>query len=268
MSDNKIGIAILTYNRPQFCHDCINSIPKLGPLVVINDGNSYRDEVYDKSKVDEVIQHSQNKSVGVSKNEALRWLYQNNCEYLFLVEDDMFISNPNVFEDYIKASKHTGLTHLMFGYHGDGNINPDKSPKPRKIVDYGNGIEIALNLHCVGSFCMYHRGIVKHVGYIDEHFNKNCWDHVEHSYKIVQKGLIPAYWWWPDLANSYTYIKEQGDTKTTSVISHSDEWMRNMREGAEYFKHRFGYYPTTVPDTPEDIVYQRLKEIKKNYARI
>ena len=85
---NKIGVGVVTYKRPDYFKTCINSIPNVDTLVVVNDGDPYDASLY-PSNVKEVIQHTKNKSVGVSKNELMKYLIDDGCEHIFLVEDDM-----------------------------------------------------------------------------------------------------------------------------------------------------------------------------------
>jgi GT2 family glycosyltransferase len=263
--NNKIGVGVVTYNRPEFFKKCIDSIPAVDTLVVVNDGTPYSSDVY-PSTVKEVIQHTKNKSVGVSKNELMRALIQDGCDHIFIIEDDIHITDANVFTNYIKTAEVSGLWHLMYGYHGPGNVNPDGSPKPRYVVDYKD-TKVALNTHCVGAFCYYLRNVIKQVGYIDEKFF-NAWDHLEHSYRITKTGLLPAYWWWPDVANSNEMISDQDPTLQSSVIRKGNaDFVRSFHEGAAWFQHKHGIHPVKVPDTPLDQVVSRLKMLKANYAR-
>jgi len=263
MSD-KIGVAIITCNRQDFFKNCINSIPAIDHLVVVNDGDQYSTNIYPSTA--HVIQHTRNKCVGISKNEGLRYLIQQGCDHLFLIEDDMIIKNSDVFNVYINTAKETGIYHLNFGYHGPANKKPDGSPNPRTIIEYKNGIKLALNPNCVGSFSYYYKGIIKNCGYMDDHF-KNAWEHVHSTHKIIKKGLHPPFWWFADVANSYDYIGEQACSEVNSVIRKTPEWHQNMRDGMEYYKHTMGAYPTQTPNTPLNEVLNILKEIQKNYTK-
>ncbi len=263
---NKIGVGVITCNGIERFKQSISTIPNVDCLVVVNDGNPYPNEIYPKNA--EVIQHSKNMSVGVAKNDALRYLMKQDCDHLFLAEDDMLITNPEVFIAYIKAAEASGIWHMNFGYHGPANFKPGQYgiKNPRQVVDYENGIEIALNPHCVGSFSYYLRGIIKTIGYFDERF-VNAFDHVENTYKIIKMGLHPPFWWFADIANSDQYIKEQASSDVNSVIHKDEKWKQNFQQACAWFKHKHGYYPTEIPDTPPDKVLEILNTLQKNYAR-
>jgi glycosyltransferase involved in cell wall biosynthesis len=263
--NNKIGVGVVTYKRPEFFQKCINSIPSVDTLVVVNDGDPYDPSLY-PSTVKEVIQHTKNKSVGLSKNELLRFLIQDGCEHIFLVEDDMLIKNQEVFNEYIKLAAATGIWHMNFGYHGPANKKPDGTKNPRLVVEYKNGVKLALNAHCVGSVSYYQRGVIKHIGYMDEKFI-NCWEHVEHTNRIIQAGLHPPFWWFADLANSDEYITEQASSEINTTIQRTPEWIKNFHEGAAWYAHKHGHIPTKTPDTAPDRVTNILKMLHKNYSK-
>jgi len=265
--NNKIGAAILTCNRVDFFKQCLASIPGVETLIVVNDGKPYDSDVYTRN-VKEVIQHSSNKCVGISKNEALRYLIQDGCQHLFLIEDDMLIKNPDVFNAYIKAAEASGIWHLNFAYHGPANFKPGQYgvKNPRQIVDYENGIEIGLNPNSVGSFSYYLRGVIKSIGYMDERF-QNAWEHVDHTYRIIKAGLHPPFWWFADLANSDEYINELASSEVNSVIRKTSEWTEGMQKGAQWYAQKHGFIPTKTPDTPPEKVLAICEDIQKKYAK-
>ena len=269
---SKIGLGIITCNRQDFYEKCINSVVPcpIDEIVTVNDGDPYDITV----PRGHLIQHKKNKGVGVSKNEALQYLIDKGCEHLFLIEDDIMITNSKVFVKYIDTAAKSGLWHLMFGYHGPANKDENKVPIPRMGVKYTGDCEVSFNPNCVGAFCYYHKGVIKNVGYMDEKF-KNAWEHVEHSYRIVKMGLLPAYWWWPDVTNSFTYLDEMACSEDSSVIRWEDpekkkpkkDWMDNIQSGGKYFHEKHGFYPTTVPDTSQQEVTEKLKFIKQSYSK-
>jgi len=263
---NKIGVGIVTYNSPERLKQTAFTVPNVDKFVIVNDGTGhlYPSDVYPKNA--EIIKHDKNYSVGCAKNTALRALLQAGCTHLFIMEDDIMIKNPQVFEAYIKAANKSGLHALMYGCHGPANIKTDGTPNPRQVIDYGEGIEIALYQHCVGAFEYAHKGVARNVHMYNEVF-KNAWEHISRSYEMVTLGLLPGFWWWPDLANSMDYLAEIGSSEVQSVIRKTDEWKQNMQQGAHYFKHLWGNFPTEMPDTPPEQILEKLKIIQKNYAR-
>lgn len=265
MSDKKIGIGIVTYNAPERIRKSAFTVPSnVDEFVIVNDGTSH---LYDSTcypKIAEIINHPRNLTVACAKNNAIRNLIQKGCDYVFIMEDDIMIKNENVFDSYIEASVNSNIHHLLYGYHGPANIKNDGSnePNPRLIVEYPNNTMISLNPHCVGAFCLYTKQSIKRVGYMREDF-KNAFEHVEHSYRYVRAGLLPAYWWWPDIANSNDFLKEIASSTESTTIPHTDEWKMNYTRSFNTFKSLHGFTPVEVPDSQQNIVLENLKNIKK-----
>lgn len=261
----KIGAAIIACNRTEYTNKCIDSLllnkEDLNEFIVINDGTPW---VSDKNI--EIINNTPPyQTVGVAKNNAIKELLKRDCDHIFLIENDMVIKSPYIFKKYIEARQVTGITHLNFGYHGPANRTPNyKDPKARYIVEYPNNIKIALNMHSVGAFSYFDKVYIEKVGQHDLYF-KNAWEHVELCQRGIKKGLLPAFWWFPDIEGSDKLIEEIPGSIQNSSITHTQEWTDNMKKGAEYYKKQHGWIPIHTPDTPLEVVLKNLKTIYKNY---
>jgi GT2 family glycosyltransferase len=260
MSD-KIGVGIVTYNRPDFFKQCYFSIDQnsIDELVVVNDGTPYNLQ-FNRP----LIQHDVNMGVGRSKNDVFKHLLDAGCDHIFVVEDDIIIKRADAFKAYVDAAATSGLKHMMYGYHGPANKRGG-IPNPRYIVDYGS-TKIALNQHCVGAVCYYAREVLENVGLNDEKF-VNAWEHVEHSLRIVKAGYVPAYWWWPDMANSTNYIDELACSEVNSTIRPRTDWNDNIVTGAKHFISKHGVSPVAIPDSSIESVKASLKTIYKQHAK-
>jgi len=268
---DKIGVGIVTCNRPSFFLKCFNSIPVDIELVVVNDGADFSDiEKLKEKRHFDYIHNSTNIGVGKSKNILFRQLLAKDCDHIFIIEDDIVVKDKNVFNEYIRARNLTGIQHFNFGYHGPANKNGVSGgpPKPRFVVDYGN-IKIAINHHSVGAFCYYTKEVLKKVGLIDEDYT-NAFEHVDHDYRMYKAGYAPPYWNFADLADSMNYLDEIECSEKSSAIRPRDDWMKNIKEGAEIFRKKHGYLPAwqgCVPDTEEQGVKGIMKQIYKKYAK-
>jgi len=260
-----VGIGIVTCNRPDFYNKCRESIPDGFDVVTVNDGKEF--EPYQR-KGDIFIQNKENVGVGRSKNILFKKLLEMDKEHVFIIEDDMLIKKPDVFEKYINARESTGIQHFMFAYHGPANKNgvSGGTPCPRFVVEYPNDLKIAIVQGCVGSFCYYTKEVLEKVGLIDEQF-LNAFEHVEHSYRISKAGYTTPYWNWPDLADSPDYIDEQMCSEHSSAIRPRNDWRENIVKGTSLFRQKHGYNPAwqnCVPDTGKEKVVEILKQLKKN----
>jgi len=253
-----IGVGIITCNRPDFFKKCKDSIDHrwCNYIVVVNDGEGPLENARAP-----VIKTNGGEGVGKAKNKAIKHLLEKGCDYIILVEDDMLFKG-NLFEQYIKAHKKTGIHHLMFAYHGPANkagISGGK-PAPRKIIDYGS-VKISLNRHCVGAVCFYTKKCLQDVGLYDERYT-NAFEHVDHSYKLAKKNYSTPYWWWADIANSLDFVEEQACSEDSSAIRPRRDWQSNITEAWEKFTDKHGAGPTSIPDTDPQEVVNILKQIK------
>lgn len=263
--DEKIGIGIVTCNRPDFLKKLLDSISycNFADLVIVNDGDRI-DNLLGWNYY--LINNETNFGVAKSKNIAMQHLLDEGCDHIFIIEDDMLILDDSIFHAYIKASKLSGIQHMMFGYHGPANKNgvSKGTPTPRLIVKYSDDVSIALNMHCVGAFCYYTKESLIACGLIDENF-KNAFDHVSHSYTLALSGYSTPYWWWADLSNSYEYITEQACSEESSTIktpANIIKWRDNIDNSMQLFKEQFGVYPFGSGGVPDNFNPSILKLLK------
>jgi glycosyltransferase involved in cell wall biosynthesis len=257
----KIGLGIMTYNRPDYFKKIFSSVPKdkVDELVVVNDGTPY-----DFSIDANLIQHETNKGIGISKNDAMKHLLDKGCEYIFLMEDDIIINDPNVFSAYINASEETGIQHFNYSQHGLMNKFPNsETPNPRVKIDYRNDVSVELYPHCVGAFCFYTKKCLDKVGLMDEKFY-NATEHLEHTYNVIKSDMHPPFWWFADIANSNKYLSDIPWSVSTSTISSSPKHRETVQKGLNYFYEKHGVELLRIPSLPIDAVQNKLKQIYKN----
>jgi GT2 family glycosyltransferase len=263
---DKIGIGIVTCNRPSFFLKCFRSIPKDLLLAVVNDGTDFADiKRLQQEHYFTYFHNKENIGVGKSKNKLFRYLIGSDCNHIFIIEDDIVIKNSDVFNQYIRLRNITGIQHFNFGYHGPANKNNISGgpPVPKYIIDYKD-IKLAINAHSVGAFCYYTKEALEKGGLIDEEFT-NAFEHVEHDYRLYKAGFTTPYWNFPDLANSTDYLQEIECSEKSSSIRPRKDWMENIKLGAKLFEKKHGYLPAwqnAVPDTSKDELIKILKKLK------
>jgi GT2 family glycosyltransferase len=266
---NKLGIAVTTKDRPEYFKQCISQLPKVDYVCYVNDGTPYDDNIYTQTRNDnyEVVQHEHNLGIACAKNSGLRKLIQNDCTFLFLIEDDVTVMDPDVFIKYIKAAEASGIWHMNFGFSNVYNFNDDGTRAIRATLDYDGGNSLIFTPNLVAGFQFFHRSVIKNIGYMDERYSllKNM-EHVDHSYKAVKMGLLPAYFWWPDINNSWDYLTTIKDSHKHSQAK-DNNFKENFRMACTLFEHKYGVSPLKVPDTSEEEVLKRLEKIQNNYAR-
>ena len=258
----KIGVGITTYNRPEQLQKLVNSLPLelLHAVVIVNDGSPIDIDL----RGIKMITNETNLGVGKSKNKCIADLVVQDCKHLFLIEDDIYIKRPEVFEAYINASRVTGIQHFNFSQHGVMNMYwPSLEPKPRTIIDYGS-LKLPLYPHCVGAFSYYTRRCINEVGYIDERFYNAC-EHVEHTYRIVKAGMHPPFWCFADIEDSASYLGDEQWSLQQSKISCVDGAKSLCVKADAVFESIHGAVPTQIPDYISNVAVE-LKQIHKKYG--
>ena len=278
----KIGVGIITCNREHFLKQCLESVPldMVDHIVIINDGKSLPRK-YFKMAVDklDIIEHKKNTGVGKSKNDALKYLLRNNCDYIFLLEDDMIILDKSVFNRYIEAHHASGIHHFNYGpgspfnrkqtiqhfdLHNRHLLDQHTEPNPRMIIDYDNDVKVSLFEHTVAMFSFFTKKILNKVGLIDEDYY-NAWEHVDHTYRIIKEGYHPPFWYFADIYNSHKYITEAPEAINQSSIANDDEqWKKNVYGGRELYKKKHGHYPNETPHASKGRGSLSVDQLTKN----
>lgn len=273
---NKIGIGIITCNRPNYLKGLLDSLipckEVIDELAVVNDGKPVDVPLFKG----EWVLNEKNLGVGKSKNKALKYLLDKKCDYIFLIEDDMLILNKDIFNKYIEAYKLSGIHHFNYGpgspfnrkqdihfdLHNRHLLKQDSEPSPKLIIEYSKDIKVALYEHTVAMFSFFTREVLEKVGLIDEQFY-NAWEHVDHTYRIIKAGYHPPFWWFADLANSHELLTEApGAIDNSSIANKSEQWAKNVYGGREIYLQKHGHYPNQPPFVSKEEVIQTIKRLK------
>lgn len=279
MNKEKIGVGIITHERPDYLNGLVQTIipcqSYIDELFVVNDGKPIKDFAMPFGTF---WQNEKNLGVAKSKNKALSLMLEAGCDYLFLIEDDMLIKDPTVFKQYIEASKVSGIQHFNYGpgspfnrkqtiqnfdLHNRHLLDEKSEPNPKLIVDYKT-CKIALYEHTVAMFSFFTRGVVEKVGFVPEEY-PNCWEHVDHTYQIIKAGYHPPFWWFADLANSHELIEEAPNAiQNSSIAKDKNDWTERVMRGREIYKTKHGHYPNQPPTFDQAQTISILKKLKEH----
>lgn len=259
----KVGVGIVTYNRPDYLAKCLDGVkrhvlPVVDMCLLYNDGSDKGVKRYNHiySKLPEKIVYKdakKNQGVAVAKNWLLKSLYDSGCDYMFILEDDIVIKSSKAVTKYIEKSKESGIEHFQFVHHGDANKG-----KPQYQT---KGVSLYRNP--VGAWCMYTRKVLEEVGMFDPVY-KNAWEHVEHSWLIAHAGYTPP--WGAsvcDLSDSKKYLEEIPNSIENSSIRVREDFLANSINGLIRWKQK---YPRQFP--LEHILSGLLKEEDEAYAKL
>lgn len=271
-----IFVGIVTCDRLDFftkCYESVKSAHNVDVMAVCNDGK--QDVPLDPGTI--YIKHAQNKGVGISKNDLLQEALKNPAiEHIFILEDDMLVKDPNVFNIYVKAALKSGIYHLnyapgspfnrkqdfQFDLHNRHECKQDTPLNPRIKVQYGDDTELWFYEHTVAMLSYFHRSVLEHVGLHDEEFF-NAWEHVDLTYRIIKAGYHPPFWYFADVANSDKLIHEAPNAiADSSIAKDTKQWEKNVYGGREIYLKKHGHYPNQPPHVSREDAIKKIKQLK------
>jgi GT2 family glycosyltransferase len=260
----KIGIGIITCDRPDYLKKLVKSLEgiTISELYIINDGVKQIDGGGLKTHNNTPPKQG----VGKAKNQALRYL--ENCDYIFLLEDDIVIKDKTVFDRYVETSKLSGIQHFNFAFHGVDNYLSGNLPAIRLKLDYSSTVSVCLYPNVYGAFSMYTKKCIEKVGLMDE-FYFNAMEHVDHTAAIIKAGMHPPFRWFADIANSNKYIEEIDRAHSGSEIRRDQKWIKNFHKAADHFAQKFGFdvrNPQAAVASKEETI-NTIKQIKEKYGQ-
>lgn len=262
-----IGVGIITCNRLDFLTKLVDSLPPyIDKLVIVDDANNIPTELQKKFVLDNgcdvILQNDTNIQVGACKNKAMSYLLDAKCDYIFTLEDDILIKDPDVFKKYIDASKNTGIQHMNFGFSQRENLCPKTlNPVFRRTVEYPNDTKIILTQNILGAFTFYTRKALQTVGLHHHQFNKGHGDHPELTYRAYKHGFTSPFWWFADIYDSWNMIENQSNMGSDSIVRNQEKFAANFNEANELFAKLHGHRMLETRDIGEQEVMKCLQSI-------
>lgn len=128
----------------------------------------------------------QYQGVSYSKNKCLSALYETECEYFFLFDDDCFLTQPKWYELYLNSK----LEHACYTF--DRNLI--NSIPSHYWITHTTGWDVAYNEYDAPNGCMmfFTRKCIEVAGGWDTDFKGYGYEHVSLSDRIFNAGLIPS----------------------------------------------------------------------------
>jgi GT2 family glycosyltransferase len=254
----KIGVGLLTYNRPDYYKRVLFSIPKqkVDHLTVVNDGVF---EYAAEDDAESVILTKRQAGVSFSKNLILKDLLKKGCTHLFLIEDDNLIIHPDVFDVYINTANYYGVHHLAYERltRTENTLKASyKDPNSEYGLDFFHNAE--------AGFTYVHADLVNKYGLFDENYF-NAFEHVDFTYNLVKNKVAPPFWYFPDVLNSNYYVLEIPNSLNNSSITDKPGYNENVKKGADYFTKKWGIFTNQIPEPSIEDLKNSLKYLKSTY---
>jgi len=175
-----IGIGITTYNRNELLMECLKKIEK-------HTKSEYRICIASDSDIDR-------KGVAYRKNQCLQHLQ--DCDYIFLFDDDCYPNKDGWDEYIIDVAKKTANHHFCY------NKEPFCKLKQSMII---NGESIDCFDASGGVLLFYTKEAIQKVGAFYSGYNRYGYEHIGHSIRIFKAGLSCDFFPCPEKISEYIY---------------------------------------------------------------
>jgi glycosyltransferase involved in cell wall biosynthesis len=254
----KIGVGIVTYNSENYYKDLFNSIDqtKIDHLVTVNGGDEYS-----KRYGNHWIQHTVNKYPAVCRNDAITALLKEDCDHIFIIEDDMIIQDSNIFQKYIETSKVSGLKYFSFVSTSWESGTPEKRT-PRLVIEYSKNISVSFYNNMCNEFTYHHKSCYDKVGFYDSQF-RDPFD-IDMAYRESQQDYAAPFWWFADITNSDFYIKNNPVAVSRLQAERPDgNREQRIQEQWKLFIQKHGVMVNQIPNVSRESILEKIKKIKK-----
>jgi glycosyltransferase involved in cell wall biosynthesis len=235
----KIGLGIVTYNRPEYLKQVLQGVKnhllnEVDTIWIYDDCSTenYDDVFKDLPSKIKVHRAKTNKGVGPSKNWLMNQLLEEDCYCVFIAEDDIIPVNKKAIRGYVQAARATGIAHMMFAHHGPGNASGPVF-KSEHIEGYPA---------CVGAWSFFTRPALFEVGLHDENFH-NAYEHVELTWRLSRAKLTTPWGAFADATGSDKWLKEIPGSIDNSSIKKSEGWALNTLKSLNYWKEKDPDFP-------------------------
>lgn len=190
MGRQKIGITYTTRNRSHVLDLCLESMQNFLPknydyeFWVIDDASDHPErnnyeEVLKKYPFVKYHKNEVRRGIAGSKNECLK--HVKDCDYVFLLDDDVFFIDDGVYDFFINNSQRTGIQHFL--YQTDAGWLGFKNEK--------NGI---LEFHNSAGVMMFMtKRVIETVGGYDTRMTYYAYEHSQFTMRIHAAGLMNGY---------------------------------------------------------------------------
>ena len=163
----KIGIGVTTYKRPELLAQCLDHIR-------LFTASEY--DLYVATDTDE-----DNRGIALRKNECIYNLQ--DCDYIFLFDDDCFPKKVGWELDVIEMHKKTNSHHFLLADNKIHNI---------VNLNFLGGETLNIYNKIGGVFMFITKEVVQKVGGFFNEYERYGFEHIGYSCRIFQAGLTPA----------------------------------------------------------------------------
>lgn len=182
----KIGVGLSTYNRPDMALRVIRAIREttngVNTVCSIDGGNIGSYNIAEMLKHCGEVIIGTNQGVVRNKNRLLNYLQ--NCDFIFIIEDDLIPIKNGWVEKYLEALKATGYDHMNF-IHGLAQSNKCNE------IKYPNDLTIEYYKDLGGALMVMTKRCINEVGIFDPDYKFYGYGHCDYTRRCQLANLYP-----------------------------------------------------------------------------
>jgi glycosyltransferase involved in cell wall biosynthesis len=185
-----VGFRVITYNRCDALIKCVESICSniSAPfdLIIADDGSNDLTKKTCQQRGWPII-GKENRGIAWNKNRALYSLMSLSlADYIFLIEDDCILTEPNFLGTWLTALDLFGHINLIHPSTQDAlNKNP---PPPEILGGNGQGDNPYACIKISGTLIASTRDAINRIGYFDTRFSGYGHEHAEWTTRFRRAG--------------------------------------------------------------------------------
>lgn len=254
---NEIGIGILDLYSEEVLNSCVSSIPeefKNNTWIVSNKTHG----------LSNVKNYTKQVSMATLRNYLISQMRLKGLKYYFIINSNLQIKNPLIFENTIKLAKTFGTWFML----GSGSNN---------VVIEEDTLNISLNVspQFNSNFIFLYSGIIKNFGYFDERFyNTLDLDVVDYINKLRDKKTYPPKHYNPTinpedlLEVKYNIEKINFKELPKSKDDYKPDSDKSLELSVAYFYHKYKYVPTQNDPTgvSQKELLEFMEQLQKTYG--
>jgi hypothetical protein len=208
-----IGIGLISYNRAAAATDVAESIAK----TLDHDKYDYKlvcsldqPDATGYERVGQIMTLLPHKNVGISINKSIAMMHLQNCDHLFLFEDDFKPVKKGWDTLYLNVHRETDIG--LFNYCPQWVSDSEKRPK--KIIRVPSGTVVFEYTHVAQIMSITRRTLTK-VGALDPAYIGYGYEHCDYTRRCILAGEFPRAGF-PFIRETYDCTDMVGCPNTTS----------------------------------------------------
>lgn len=222
-----MGLSISTYSnestnnlRYDMIDKCLKSLLNVLPEnlyvnIVFDTGTEKHLELLKKYPF-KIIEKNTNGGIAKCKNTGIKDLIDNNCDILFLSDDDILYKDGNIFKRYSDIIEKTNIHHFSL-WPFDSDIND-------KIII--NDCELRKMFLVSGIFLVFTKEVINKIGYYSNFPYKYGHEHTNFTLRCIESNFMPEPFY--DIWNSNESVKLIDENLTESMVINENDRTNNI----------------------------------------